>query len=136
MIELTLPVPPSVNHYYVRTKYGMAIGAKGKEYRRNTYLEVKNKYPKHETFMQPVTLVISFIPGSRRKRDVDNILKCLLDSIEKAGIYSDDFQVKTLLVHRQEPQKNNGHLQVKIYECEETKTDDIRTCVDAIRARI
>jgi len=116
MIELTLPVPPSVNHYYVRTKYGMAIGKEGKAYREKVYLEVKNKYPRHTTFDRKVSVLIDFVPGSKRRRDVDNVLKCLLDSFEKAEIYSNDFQVNVLLIKRLEPQKDNGHLKVKIYE--------------------
>jgi crossover junction endodeoxyribonuclease RusA len=39
---------------------------------------------------------IKAYPPDRRKRDVDNIQKPLLDALEKAGIYQNDCQIKLL----------------------------------------
>jgi len=39
-------------------------------------------------------------PPDRRRRDLDNILKNLLDSMQHAGVYKDDQQIDRLLVIR------------------------------------
>jgi crossover junction endodeoxyribonuclease RusA len=42
-------------------------------------------------------------PPDRRRRDLDNLLKALLDSIEHAGVYEDDSQIDLLVARRREP---------------------------------
>jgi crossover junction endodeoxyribonuclease RusA len=39
-------------------------------------------------------------PPDQRARDLDNVLKCLLDSLTRAGVWDDDSQVDSLLVVR------------------------------------
>lgn len=43
-------------------------------------------------------------PPDRRTRDLDNVLKCFLDSLTKAGIWHDDSQIDLLIVERGECQ--------------------------------
>jgi crossover junction endodeoxyribonuclease RusA len=40
-------------------------------------------------------------PPDRRRRDLDNIQKALLDSLEHAGVYADDNQIDLLIARRQ-----------------------------------
>jgi crossover junction endodeoxyribonuclease RusA len=42
-------------------------------------------------------------PPDRRRRDLDNLQKAVLDSLAHAGIYADDSQVDLLVVRRREP---------------------------------
>jgi Holliday junction resolvase RusA-like endonuclease len=38
----------------------------------------------------------------RRRRDIDNLLKCTLDSLEHARVFADDSQVDELYIERGE----------------------------------
>jgi crossover junction endodeoxyribonuclease RusA len=48
-----------------------------------------------------LALFIDAYPPDRRRRDLDNIQKAILDSLEKAGAYNDDSQIDLLIVSRQ-----------------------------------
>ena len=47
-----------------------------------------------------VEVDIQAYPPDRRKRDLDNIQKILLDSLQAAGIYKDDCQVDKITISR------------------------------------
>jgi crossover junction endodeoxyribonuclease RusA len=51
---------------------------------------------------------IALFPPDQRKRDVDNILKALLDACEHAGCYESDSQIDELHVIRQEVRKGGS----------------------------
>jgi crossover junction endodeoxyribonuclease RusA len=46
----------------------------------------------------PVKVRIVVHPPDRRRRDLDNVLKAILDSLEKSDVIEDDRQVRRLLV--------------------------------------
>ena len=48
---------------------------------------------------------LDIYPPDRRKRDIDNAQKCLLDAMEKAQLYLDDNQIKDLHSVMREPVK-------------------------------
>jgi len=48
-------------------------------------------------------LEIAGHPPDRRRRDIDNILKPLLDALEASGLFCDDSQVMKILVEKCEP---------------------------------
>lgn len=56
---------------------------------------------------------IALFPPDRRARDVDNILKALLDACEHAGCYESDNQIDELHVIRQGIEKG-GHCTILI----------------------
>lgn len=60
-------------------------------------------------------IVILASPPDRRRRDLDNILKALLDSIAFAGVVEDDSQFDAICIVRQSPVKD-GNLQIVICE--------------------
>lgn len=103
MINLTLPYPPTINHYYVRTKRGMAIGTVGLVYRSAVKAHVREA--KCDTLTGALAVTIHAYPPDKRKRDIDNIQKCLLDALEKAHVYENDNQIKDLHTIMCEPCK-------------------------------
>lgn len=42
-------------------------------------------------------------PPDRRRRDLDNVSKCLFDSLTKAGVWKDDEQIDLLMIRRGAP---------------------------------
>ena len=94
----TLPWPPSVNTYWRHVGSRVLVSREGRDYRR----WVANELFALEARPIPGRLAVSvsLFPPDRRKRDIDNPLKCLLDSLQHAGLYEDDSQVDWLLVVR------------------------------------
>ncbi len=50
--------------------------------------------------LQRFEVLIDAYPPDRRKRDLDNILKPLLDVLQEYGIFPDDEQIDILIVRR------------------------------------
>ena len=112
MISLTLPYPPTVNHYYGRTKFGgVYIKPKGKTYRREVSVLMANQ--KLKPISGPLKVVIEVFPPDKRKRDSDNLNKALLDALQHGGAYNDDSQIVDLRSIKRKPVKN-GMVWVRI----------------------
>lgn len=58
---------------------------------------------------------ISVTPPDRRRRDLDNLLKAVLDSMQAAAVYYDDSQIDELLVIRRPVRKGEGELIVSLF---------------------
>lgn len=99
-IQLQLPYPPSVNHYWGQAGNHRFIGKKGKEFRAQVMDAV------NEAGIQPLegrlAVHIALFPPDRRKRDIDNVLKSLLDACEHAGCYENDSQIDELHITRRD----------------------------------
>ncbi len=70
------------------------ISEKGRDYRHAVKRTVGAVVP----IVGPVAVEIILCPPDRRRRDIDNCLKALLDSLTHAGVWEDDSQVKRLTV--------------------------------------
>lgn len=102
MIRLTLPFPPSVNRYWRHVGNRVLVSKAGREYRSVvTELMKRQKLKKHDG---ELIVDISLIPADRRRRDVDNSLKALLDAMQSGGAYDDDSQIVRLTVEKFDPE--------------------------------
>ena len=52
-------------------------------------------------------------PRDKRKIDIDNRIKCVLDSLQEAGVFDDDFHIDDLHIMRGE-QVQGGRMLVTI----------------------
>ena len=92
MLAYTLPTPPSVNHYYQRTRRGVALSADARVYRDAVAALLLGAEP------MAGDVSVSVVWRRRRRRgDVDNIVKPLLDALE-GRLFYDDKQVVMLCV--------------------------------------
>ncbi len=94
----SLPWPPSANHY---KSYRIATSREGKQFvqwyvmkpAQDFYNEVRSIVGYVTKPLEgPVRIDIVMFPPDRRKRDKDNLLKCLFDSLEKARVVNNDSQ--------------------------------------------
>lgn len=96
--RITLPWPPSVNRYYRNVSGVTKISAEGRAYRT----AVVNLLAESRTPPMAGTVAVdieAFMPD-RRRRDLDNLLKGLLDALTHAGLWLDDSQVADLRIRR------------------------------------
>lgn len=98
-VALRLPWPPSLNHYWRRSRQGgMHISAEGKAYKRQVGI-----YAASEGVRVPMTgrlaVEIHAYPPDRRARDLDNLQKALLDALE-GSVYANDSQIDDLRILR------------------------------------
>jgi Holliday junction resolvase RusA-like endonuclease len=119
MITLELPWPPSVNHYYKHVGNKVLISKEGRQYREVVANRIKAAGIKKN--MDKVEVAIQLYPPDRRRRDVDNVLKCLLDSFTIGGIYDDDSQIYFLSIEKLEPMPPDGMAVVKVFNYEQKK---------------
>lgn len=100
-IVLHLPWPPTVNTYWRHSRGRHYISARGLSYRKDVDVKARifaGLFPKEVK----LSVHVDAFPPDRRRRDLDNISKCLLDSLQHAGVYEDDYQIDELSLKRQE----------------------------------
>lgn len=111
MVEITLPWPPSINHYWRRCRDRFYITKEGIYYRT----EVAKRCLPYKGFFSEydrIQVDIHALPPDKRKRDLDNVLKSLLDSLQHAYLFPDDNQIDDLRISRCSP--NEGIVVVKL----------------------
>lgn len=101
MLELRLPYPPSVNTYWRRVGNRTLLSRRGRAYRREVGEALR--YLVSEPVKGALEVQARLFPPDRRRRDLDNVAKALLDALEHAGVYRDDYQVRRLLLERGAP---------------------------------
>ena len=89
-MQIELPYPPSVNHYWRHAGGRTLLSRKGRRYRSDVVaiLTASGTRP----LAGPVGLHVVLHPPDRRRRDLDNPLKALLDGLQHGGAVSDDAQ--------------------------------------------
>ena len=117
-MKLTLPFPPSVNHYYRRVGPRTLISREGREYRRaicGLLAPGGGNGVRKPPAGGRIALAMDAFPPDRRRRDLDNLLKCTQDSLEHAGVFEDDGLIDLLITRRRERIKG-GKLEIRIDE--------------------
>lgn len=119
--EATLPWPPTVNTYYRHKVFGklatVYVSQEGKAYRKAVNLCLMQHGIKTYALEQDLRVEIEVYPPDRRKRDLDNLLKSLLDSLTHAEVWKDDSQISDLRIFRNK--QIAGMVKVRVYEASE-----------------
>ena len=113
---LNLPYPPTVNTYWRnisnKGRPRVLISKKGREYRQGVHY-ILNTCDIPDFGDDKLKVSISVNPPDKRRRDLDNLPKAVLDALQKAGVYTDDSNIDDLRIVRQEVIKGGG-IQVHI----------------------
>jgi len=98
MIEIELPYPPSVNHYYRRVGPRTLISREGHRFRERvlSVLAVSGL----RRFDKPLAVQVEVYPPDNRRRDIDNVQKSLFDALQHGGVYRDDSQIVRLVIEK------------------------------------
>ncbi|OHB49207.1 MAG: hypothetical protein A2Y10_19315 [Planctomycetes bacterium GWF2_41_51] len=93
-MTIELPYPPSINHYFKRRGKQTFIGADGIMFRRKVCVALMAA--RVSPMVGMLAMKVRAYPPDRRKRDIDNIQKPLLDALEKGRAFYNDCQIKHL----------------------------------------
>lgn len=99
-MEFELPYPPNINHYYRHVGPRVLISREGRKYHEKVMAIVRSG--EWQMLKCTVELTIELYPPDRRIRDADNCIKPVQDSLQKAGVFANDSQVKDLHVYMRE----------------------------------
>lgn len=100
MLQVRLPLPPSGNNFYTIARGRKILSGKARAWRAECVAILQGVYtgkPLEDTRMR-LHLAVTF--PDRRKRDIDNVIKPLLDVLTQGGVWHDDSQVSELVVTR------------------------------------
>ncbi len=112
---ITLPWPPSVNHYWIRQRKGYRISQAGLDFRHDVWKVVFVGRIASFRSEARIGLMIKAYPPDRRARDLDNLCKAPLDALTHSGAWGDDAQIDQLTIVRCAVEKP-GRLCVEAWE--------------------
>ena len=124
MVTLELPFPGSANNYWMIQGRRLIKTKRARAYIAEVtlmWLTEKSKgataFGEDETLAMAVA--IHYPIDKRRNIDIDNALKVLIDSMETAGVYQNDNQIRHIQITREEAKdKTIGGVRVSIKNCE------------------
>jgi len=123
MVNLTLPWPPTVNLYWRPIATGrtarLILTKAARKYRANALAAILSQQAPRFPADTRLAVTITLHPPDRRKRDVDNFNKGILDALTFARVYADDSQIDDLRILRGSTCKGGlAHVRITTHEPE------------------
>ncbi len=113
---LTLPWPPTVNHYWIMVRNRPILSERAREYRAEVAEIVEREDAKQsDLFQKKLVVIVLQYPPDKRRRDIDNPCKALLDALTHAEVWEDDSQIDLMTISRMKPVKD-GRVEIWISE--------------------
>ena len=107
-MKLTLPWPPSVNTYWRNLNGRTLISQDGRAYRANAYAAVTEQAPGRLRGRVRVSILTH--QPDRRRRDLDNLPKAVLDALTFASVIEYDSLIDDLRITRGPVDRANPRL--------------------------
>ena len=98
MIILNLPYPNSANTHWRHARGRTYVSASGMRYRAKV-----GEYMSRSELKAPdgfLEIIIALFPDSKRRADIDNRIKPLLDALTHAGFWEDDSLISRITIER------------------------------------
>jgi|SRR5271154_1691607 len=106
VISLDLPWPPTINHYWLQRGKRKFLSERAHGFRAEVFAAFSaTRCPGFDADARLGLSIIAY-PPDKRKRDLDNLFKALLDSLEHAGVFFNDNQIDRLYIERKEAKLN------------------------------
>lgn len=98
-VRLVIPMPPTVNHSTRPTaRGGRILTDEHKAFREQVAsIVARHGSPRIEGRL---AVDLSIVPADKRRFDIDNRAKAVLDSLQLAGVFADDSQIDDLRIRR------------------------------------
>lgn len=134
-VKLILPWPPTVNSYYVSGKRGVYLSKKGREFKWTVQQIIGPRFGPLFSEEDRVTLWVNAYVPDERTRDIDNLGKAILDSLEGdfnkekgtfiwGGLYKNDSQIDDFRIVRCEKDpEGKGYIEVSVRSGKEWSDD-------------
>ena len=116
LINIRLPWPPTINTYYTIARGRKILSKKGREFKKAAAAELLIQQPP-KGLTGRLEVNIDVFPPDRRRRDIDNLCKATVDSLQDYGVFFDDEQIDILRIRRKQIEKP-GYVRVYISEIE------------------
>ena len=112
-VSLVLPWPPSLNHYYRSVKDRVLIARAGRAYQRVVAKEAMIQRARNRFGRERLRLEITAHVPDNRRRDLDNMLKAMLDALQSARVIDNDELIDDLRIRRGEL-VDGGEMRIRI----------------------
>ena len=112
---INLPWPPSNNHYYTVARGRKILSKRGRAYKKECAIEIMRQLLGKRGVASTTRYCVTIYarPPDKRKRDLDNLIKPILDALVEGKVIYDDSQIDDLRIQRFDPVKG-GSIQVLI----------------------
>jgi len=107
-----LPWPPSANRLWRQARGRLHLSREARDWRERARGALRVRWH-GEPLEGPVLVHLVAVPPDRRKRDLDNLAKAVLDALEGV-VLVDDSQAARLILDRSEPHPP-GHVLVRVF---------------------
>lgn len=98
-VTLVLDFPPSLNHMWRQHGRHRPLSEAGRRYRKHV-AEAIEHCESRLPLQGRLSVSIMLHRKDRRKYDIDNYAKAVLDSLQHAGVFADDEAVDELVIKR------------------------------------
>lgn len=118
ILNAVLPWPPSANNYWRYMNGRVLVSKKARDYKKEVAWQSIN-WPVRDMQGRLSISIIAHEPD-KRIRDLDNLLKISLDSLQSAAAFKNDSQIDKIIIERGAVVKN-GELKISIQEYKQSK---------------
>ena len=102
-MNLKLPLPPTTNHIYMRTRRGVFLTTKARDWKQEAGWMLKEAWMPKPTLKEDVCVKVTYF--LKRERDLDGGNKLLFDAMERI-VYENDKQIVEIYLYKKWDKKN------------------------------